>query len=111
VRVYSFDRHGARIRDPVPIRMARDSIVAAASRGRRVWMISPSKWLAETGAAGEVPDPQSSEAAAFRERAGILHGRLLQLYGAPSIPMSFQHVSWSMEVLSLELFAQNARAR
>jgi hypothetical protein len=105
VRRYQFDRQVANVRDPARLGVAMDSIAAAAATGRRVWMISPSKWLAETGTAGELPDPQSSEAAAFRERAGILRGQLLRRYGVPSIPMSFQHVSWSMEVLTLEVFA------
>jgi hypothetical protein len=105
VHVYQFDRHITRIRDPMLLRMTQDSIVTAASRGRRVWMISPSKWLAETGTAGELPDPQSSEAAAFRERAEILRRRLLQVFGPPETPMTFPPVSWSMEGLTLNLYS------
>ncbi len=105
VRRYHFDYHVARIRDAGPLAVALDSIAAAAATGRRVWLVSPSKWLADFGGSGELPDPRASEAAAFRERAGILRSQLLRHYGAPAVPLSFQQASWSMEVLTLELFA------
>lgn len=111
VRLYQFDRHITRIRDPMPLRMAQDSIAAAAAAGRHVWMIIPSKWLADTSTSAEIPDPRTSDAAAFRERAGILRRQLLQRYGAPVVPISLQQASWGMEVLTLELFAGPERAR
>jgi uncharacterized membrane protein len=102
VSVYEFDHQVTRIRNAAALRLALDSIEAVSVSGRRVWLISPTKWIADSVASP--PDPRSNEAGAFRERASILRGRLMLRLGAPSARMTVRRSSWSMEVLTLELF-------
>lgn len=103
VSVYEFDHQVPRIRDVAALRVALDSIEGVSVTGRRVWLISPTKWIADSGVSP--PDPRSGEAAAFRERASILRGQLMRRLGAPSARLTVRRASWSMEVLTLELFA------
>jgi len=103
--LYRFDRQISRIMAAEPLGMSLDSISAASAAGRRVWLIIPTKWITGSGPQRQMSDPRSGQAAAFEAQAGILRQHLVHNFGQPNITMSAPDLSWSMEVLTLELFA------
>jgi hypothetical protein len=106
--VYPFDGHWARILDPARMAMSQDSIARAASDGKRVWFIVPTKWLSDT-----IPEDEpsgASETEALRDRANVLRQSLQHQLGSPVAAISIPEHSWNLEALTVELFGEPAVA-
>jgi hypothetical protein len=104
VRVYEFDDDFARVSDPVALQRATDSITAASEGRRRVWFVFPAAWdLARMPAPVMLPDSVGVRGA-NRQRAALLHRRLLAAFGLPGFRMRPASAPWSMELMALERF-------
>jgi hypothetical protein len=107
---FPFDHHFERMANPGALRAVLDSMAAASSEGRRIWLVMQTDWI-RRGVQPEVLDSQrfSALGAADASRANFLRQQLHTRFGAP-VKALLPHDSWpSTELLQAELFVPRAQ--
>ncbi len=115
ISVYPFDHDFERLADPGRWERAADSIHAAFSGGRRVWLVSDARWINSYVGAPRILSPDSLRGIgqADRARANGFYRYLRWLYGPPIAEFGTSTRGRGPELMAAWLFApaeQGSRA-
>lgn len=112
ISLYPFDRDFEKLADPVRWQWALDSIYYAARSGRRVWLVSDSRWInSYVGAPAALSaDSLRGLGQADRARANGFYRYLRWLYGAPQAEYGTSARGRGPEMMAAWLFAPSRQA-
>ena len=107
---YEFDHDFERVASPAALRAALDSIATACRAGRRVWLVTPVRWiLAEAPPIVLMPDMFGGLGQAYIARANLLERRATQAFGAPARVVRPSEDGAGVEHLEARLWGRVAR--